>query len=771
MSDAPTPKDPLYDAALEYHRVPTPGKISIKPTTALATQRDLALAYSPGVAAPCLEIEKDPLKALDYTSRGNMVAVISNGTAVLGLGDIGALASKPVMEGKAVLFKKFADIDAIDLEIDEKDVDKFVEIVAPLEASWGGINLEDIKAPECFEIERKLKERMKIPVFHDDQHGTAIIVAAAFLNWLHLKDIKITDVKLVANGAGAASLACLNLLTQLGLPKDNITVCDRKGVIYKNRKEYMDPYKSAYAVETNARSLSDALEGANFFLGLSAAGTVTAEMVVKMADAPLIMALANPTPEIMPEEALKAKPDAIVCTGRSDFTNQVNNALCFPFLFRGALDVGATAINEDMKIACVKAIAALARKEVTSEVAAVYSSEHLEFGPHYLIPKPFDPRLIVELPMAVARAAMESGVAARPIKDWQQYKERLESFNVKTHLVMRPVFDKSLSAPKRIVYCEGEEERVLRAVQMVIDEGVAKPILIGRKDVVETRIKRLRLRLKVGTDFELVDPQDDPRYRQYSVNYHHLMERRGVTPAMARTLIRTNTTAIGAMMIHMDEVDAMICGTEGKFWDHFSFVRDIIGLRPGVDTAAAMCGLVHPKGTFFITDTHVQPDPSFAQIADITIMAAEEVKRFGIDPKIALLSHSNFGSHDTPSAHKMRLAYKEVRRRAPTLEIDGEMHADSALSETIRKVIMPHANLSGMANILVCPNLDAGSIAYNIIKTLGDAIPIGPILLGIERPVHILTPSVTSRGIFNVSALASVQAQVYEHQGENSEAS
>ena len=762
-------KDPLYDAALEYHKKPTPGKISIKPTTAMATQRDLALAYSPGVAAPCLEIEKDPLKALDYTSKGNLVAVISNGTAVLGLGDIGALASKPVMEGKSVLFKKFSDIDSMDIEVDETDVDKFVDIVASLEPTFGGINLEDIKAPECFEIERRLRERMNIPVFHDDQHGTAIIVSAAFLNWLEYAGKKITDVRLVANGAGASAMACLSLLVELGMPRDNIMVCDRSGVIYKGREEGMDPYKEQFAVETNARSLDDALEGANIFLGLSAGNVLNADMVSKMSDAPLIMALANPTPEIMPEEARKGKPDALICTGRSDFPNQVNNVLGFPFIFRGALDVGATAINEEMKIACVKAIAALARKEATPEVASVYSNENLEFGPEYLIPKPFDPRLIVELPVAVAKAAMDSGVATRPIKDWAAYKERLHGFNVKTSLVMRPLFSKAQNDPKRVVYCEGEDDRVLQAVQMVLDDNLAKPILIGRRYVVESKIKKLHLRIEIDKDFILVDPEHDSRYRDYWETYHAIMQRNGVTPATARTVVRTNNTVIGALMVHKGEADAVICGTEGKFLNHREHIRDIIGFKPGVETAAAMCGLVHSKGTFFVTDTHVTFDPTSAQVADIALMAAQEIRSFGVEPKVALLSHSNFGSHTDPSTDKMRAAYLEIRRRAPELQVDGEMHADAALSENIRKVLMPHSNFEGSANLLVCPNVDAASIAYNIIKVLGDAIPIGPILLGTARPAHILTPASTARGIFNVTALASTEAQVYEQEQEGSD--
>ncbi|WP_435642138.1 NADP-dependent malic enzyme [Micavibrio aeruginosavorus] len=755
-------KDTLHDAALEYHRLPTPGKISITPTTPLATQRDLALAYSPGVAVPCLEIEKDPLKALDYTSRGNLVAVISNGTAVLGLGDIGALASKPVMEGKAVLFKKFANIDAIDIEVDEKDPDKLVEIIAALEPSFGGINLEDIKAPECFEVEKRLKERMNIPVFHDDQHGTAIIVTAAIKNWLHLKDRKFEDIRLVANGAGAAALACLNLLVNAGLPKKNIIVCDRKGVVYKGRAEQMDPYKEQFASDTNSRTLDEALEGADIFLGLSAAGALTGEMVKKMGKAPLIMALANPTPEIMPEEAREAKPDAIICTGRSDYTNQVNNVLCFPFLFRGALDVGATAINEEMKLACVNAIAELARKEVTAEVAAVYPDEHLEFGPEYLIPKPFDPRLITTLPVAVAKAAIESGVAARPITDWAAYSEKLNSYTYRTSMAMRPLFSRAKAHPKRIVYAEGEEERVLRAVQTVVDEHLASPILIGRKDVVETRLKRLGLRMKMGKDFELIDPEYDPRYRDYWSSYHQIMERRGVTPAVARTVLRTNFTVIGALMVRKGEADAMICGTVGQYQSHLKDVVDIIGLRPGVETAAALNALILPRGTFFICDTQVNPNPSVAQLSEMTILAAEEVSRFGIKPKIAMLSHSNFGTGNSDTACRMRAALADIRNRAPELEIDGEMHADSALSEAIRAVSMPNSTLSGVANMFVMPNIDSANISFNMLRILGEGISIGPILLGLAMPAHILTPSVTPRGIINMTALATVSAQVYE---------
>jgi malate dehydrogenase (oxaloacetate-decarboxylating)(NADP+) len=754
--------DELREAALAYHRLPTPGKISIKPTTSLATQRDLALAYSPGVAIPCLEIEKDPLKALDYTSRGNIVAVISNGTAVLGLGNIGALASKPVMEGKSVLFKKFANIDSFDIEVDETDVDAFVETVARLEPSFGGINLEDIKAPECFEIERRLRERMKIPVFHDDQHGTAIIVSAAILNWLELKNRKITDVRLVANGAGASALACLTLLNLLGLPKDNIIICDRKGVVHKGRAEGMDQYKEKFANDTNARTLEDALEGADIFLGLSGPNAVNAAQISKMGAAPLIMALANPTPEIMPDEAMKGKSDAIVCTGRSDFPNQVNNVLCFPFLFRGALDVGATAINDEMKIACVKAIAALARREPTDEVMAAYPGENLEFGPTYMIPKPFDPRLITELSISVAKAAIETGVATRPIKDWESYREKLQQNFARSTMVMRPLFSYAKNQPKRIVYCEGEEDHVLRAVQMALDEKIVKPIIIGRREVVTTRVKRLRLRMEIDKDFQLVDPQDDPRYKNYWETYHALMERRGVTQAVAKLVVRTNPTVIGALMVHLGQADAIVCGCIGDFHDHKKHVVDIIGLKQGVETAAALRALLVPRGIFFVCDTHVNPDPSVAQISEMTLLAAEEIRRFGIVPRVALLSYSNFGTHKTGSAVKMRDATIDIKQRDPDLEIDGEMHADTALSETIRKNLMPNSTLKNDANLLIMPNLEAANISFNMLKILGEGIPIGPMLLGVSKPSYILTPSVTARGILNISAIAGVAAQVAE---------
>lgn len=759
MSNQDKAKEQLYKDALDYHKT-GPGKISMKPITQLETQRDLALAYSPGVASPCLEIEKDPLKALDYTARGNTVAVISNGTAVLGLGNIGALASKPVMEGKCVLFKKFANIDSFDIEVDETDIDKFVDAIAMLEPSFGGINLEDIKAPECFEIENRLKERMNIPVFHDDQHGTAIIVSAAFTNWLEIQGRKITDVKLVANGAGAASMACLNLLVEIGLPRDNIIVCDREGVIYKGRTEGMDPYKEKYANDTNARSLTDALEGSDVFLGLSGPNMVTAEMAGSMAAAPLLMALANPTPEIMPDVAKEGKPDCIVCTGRSDFTNQVNNVLCFPYLFRGALDVGATAINEAMKIACVNAIAALARKEATPEVAAIYPDETLEFGPDYMIPKPFDPRLGVELPIAVAKAAMESGVATRPIEDFDAYRQQLKQFHIQSNAVMQPVFSQAQKAPKTIAYAEGEEERVLRAVQMAVDEGIAKPVLIGRRKVIEDRIERLNLRLAIDKDFQLCDPQKDSRYKEYWTTYHKIMERKGVTPAMAKDIMRKNTTAIAALMVERGEVDAMICGTVGEYHEHLKPITDIIGLKDGVETAAALRLLIMPnKGNYFVADTHVNPNPSVSQLSEMTLLAAERVRGFGIEPKVALLSHSNFGGYSGESATKMRDASADIKSRAPKLEIDGEMHADTALSAKTRQDIMPNSTLTGEANLLVMPNIDAASISFNMLKVLGEGIPVGPMLLGVNKPAHIMTYAVSARGILNMTAVACIDAQ------------
>ncbi len=748
----------LEQAALDYHKFPTPGKIAIQATTQLTTQRDLALAYSPGVAAPCLEIEKDPMTSYDYTSRGNMVAVISNGTAVLGLGDIGALASKPVMEGKSVLFKKFAAIDSIDIEIDETDIDAFCDTVARLEPSFGGINLEDISAPACFEIEKRLKERMNIPVFHDDQHGTAIIVGAAFKNWIKWSGRNMQDIKLVANGAGASALSCLKILKALGLPKENIIVCDRKGVIYKGRTEGMDPYKEEFAVETNARELDDAIQDADVFLGLSAAGALTQENCAKMAGKPLVMALANPTPEIMPELVKEVHPDAVVCTGRSDYTNQVNNVLCFPFLFRGALDCRATGINEEMKLACVEAIAELAQAEANHEVASVYAGEDLEFGPDYLIPKPFDPRLIVKLPLAVAKAAMESGVAQQPIEDFEAYRRELQQYFYRSNLIMGPIFDKAKQDPKRVVFAEGEEERVLMAVQTVLDEGLAKPVLIGRRRVLEQRIEKLHLRIKLDEQVEVCDPENDPRYRDYWTHYHQIMQRKGVSENVAKTVIRTSTTVIAALMVKRGEADAMICGVVGQYIRHLRHLKQIIGLQKGVETPAALVGLIMDKGNLFITDTHVNPDPSVGQLAETTLLAAEEMKKFGLEPNVALTSHSNFGTSNMPSATKMRDALNVLKERDPSLKIEGEMHADCALSANIRKTVMPNSKMEGMANLLVMPNVEAANITYNAIKILNEATVVGPILLGMAKPVHICTAAATPRTLVNLAALSSVSA-------------
>tara|TARA_R110002126_G_scaffold13118_3_gene56780 strand:+ start:300836 stop:303163 length:2328 start_codon:yes stop_codon:yes gene_type:complete len=760
-------KDNIREAALEYHKFPTPGKIAMVPTKAMATAKDLALAYSPGVAAPCEEIAKDPLKALDYTSRGNLVAVITNGTAVLGLGDIGALAAKPVMEGKAVLFKKFANIDSVDIEIDELDVDNFVDTVARLEPSFGGINLEDIKAPECFEIEERLRERMKIPVFHDDQHGTAIIVGAAFTNWLHYTGRDIKQIKLVASGAGAAAIACLTLLNEMGLPKENIIVCDRNGPVYKGRNEGMDKAKEKFANDTDARTLDDAIARADVFLGLSGPGAVSKQQIGSMSKAPLIMALANPTPEIMPEEVKEVQPEAIICTGRSDFPNQVNNVLCFPYIFRGALDVGATAINEAMKVACVKAIAELARKEADAEVASVYSDEQLEFGPEYLIPKPFDPRLITELPIKVAQAAMDTGVATRPITDMAAYKEHLESHIIKTNMVMRPIFSRAKQDPKRVAYCEGEEEKVLRAVQTAVDDGIAKPIIIGRRSVIEMRIKKLRLRLEIDKDFELCDPESDPRYRDYWTTYHELLERRGVTPAFAKSVVRTNTTVIGALMLHKGDADAVICGAYGRFKDHLQHAHDIIGVHKDAKTLSALTALITNKSTIFITDTHVNVTPTVEELVENTLHAAEEVRRFGIVPKVAMITHSNFGSRDSESAQRMAEACRIIKEKAPDLQIDGEMHADVALRQAIREEVMPHSTLKEDANLLVMPNLDAANVGLNLTKAMTDGISIGPLILGTRLPIHIVTPSTSTRGIINMTAMATISAQVSEQKHDN----
>jgi malate dehydrogenase (oxaloacetate-decarboxylating)(NADP+) len=751
--------DPFKKAALDYHRLPTPGKISILPTKGLLNQRDLALAYSPGVAAACNEIVEDPSTARLYTARGNLIGVVTNGTAVLGLGPIGPLAAKPVMEGKAVLFKKFAGIDCFDIEIDERDPDKLVEIIAALEPTFGGINLEDIKAPECFYVERKLRARMKIPVFHDDQHGTAIIVGAAVLNGLRVVGKKIEDVKLVCSGAGAAALACLDLLVQVGVRMENIIVADIEGVVYTGRVAQMDDNKARYAKDTAARTLAEVIPGADIFIGLSAAGVLKPEMVKSMAPNPLILALANPTPEIMPDEAKAVRPDAIIATGRSDYPNQVNNVLCFPFIFRGALDVGATTITEEMKLAAVRAIAELAMAEQSEIVASAYAQEDLRFGPEYLIPKPFDPRLIVQIAPAVARAAMDSGVATRPIRDFDAYRDQLMSFVYQSGLIMRPVFTAAKRNPKRVVFCEGEDERVLRAVQVVVDEGIAKPILVGRPEVVEPRIERYGLRIKPGRDFELVNPNSDPRYRDYWQAYYNLMQRRGISVEIAKREVIRRTTLIAALMVRLGDADAMICGTYAEHHQHLEYVRNVIGLRPGVERFAAMNMLILPHRTLFICDTYVNQDPTAEDISDMTRLAAEEVRRFGLVPKVALLSHSNFGSVASPSAMKMARARELIEQFDPTLEVEGEMHGDAALDESIRLRLFPNSKLKGEANLLIMPTLDAANIAFNLLKVVsGDGITVGPILLGAAKTVHIVTPTATVRRLVNMAALASVDA-------------
>jgi malate dehydrogenase (oxaloacetate-decarboxylating)(NADP+) len=749
----------LRQAALEYHRKPQPGKISVVATKALTNQRDLSLAYSPGVAAACEEIVANPATASELTSRGNLIAVVTNGTAVLGLGAIGPLAAKPVMEGKGVLFKKYAGIDVFDIEIEERDPDKLIHIIAALEPTFGGINLEDIKAPECFYIERELRRRMKIPVFHDDQHGTAIIVGAAVLNGLEVVGKKVEEAKLVCSGAGAAALACLDMLVRLGVRVENITVSDIHGVVYKGRPQEMDPLKERYAKETSARTLGEVIAGADVFLGLSAGGVLKKEMVAKMAPRPIILALANPTPEIMPEEVKAVRDDAIMATGRSDYPNQVNNVLCFPFIFRGALDVGASTITEEMKMAAVRAIAGLAREELSDVVAKMYSGEPMRFGPEYLIPKPFDPRLIVRIAPAVARAAVDSGVATRQIADWDAYRSQLNQFVYHSGLIMRPVFAAARDNPKRVVYCEGEEERVLRAVQTVVDESLAKPILIGRPFVVNMRIERAGLRIRPGTHFELVNPDSDPRYRELWSHYHRLMERRGVSVEMAKLDVRRRTTLIGALLVQLGYADGMICGTHGPFATHLTTVRNVIGMRPGVKTLATTSALLLPGRTVFICDTQVNYDPTAEQIAEMTVLAAEEVRRFGIEPKVALLSHSSFGTHDTPTAVKMRDALRLLGEIAPGLQVEGEMHGDAALSDENRRSIFPSTRLQGPANLLVAPTLDAANISYNLLKAAaGDGVSIGPLLLGAAKPVHILTPTSTTRRIVNVSALTGLAA-------------
>jgi len=749
----------IREAALDYHRYPRPGKISVTPTKVLTNQRDLSLAYSPGVAAACDAIVADPGEAANLTARSNLIGVVTNGTAVLGLGNIGPLAAKPVMEGKAVLFKKFAGIDVFDLEIDEPDADKLIDMIAALEPTFGGINLEDIKAPECFYIESKLRERMKIPVFHDDQHGTAIVVGAAVLNGLHLQGKDLKKVKLVTSGAGAAALACLELLVMLGIPVENIWVTDIEGVVFEGRTTLMDPIKARYAKATDARSLAEVLEGADVLLGLSAGGVVKRDMVAKMAPNPLILALANPTPEIHPEEVKAVRDDAIMATGRSDYPNQVNNVLCFPFIFRGALDVGATTITDEMKLAAVKAIAELARAEQSDIVASAYGEKASGFGPEYIIPRPFDPRLIVKIAPAVAAAAMSSGVATRPITDWDVYRSHLNNFVWHSGLIMKPVFASARSAPRRVIFAEGESEKVLQAVQTVIDEGLAHPILIGRPEVVQHNIERFGLRMEAEKDFELVNPDSDPRYKELWTHYHELMERRGVSVEYAKKEARRRTTLIGSLMLKAGYGDGLICGTYGMHAIHREFVETVIGRRPGVKSLYTLNVLSLPGRTLFLADTYVNYDPTPEQVVEMTVLAAAEMRRFGVKPSIALLSHSSFGAAESPTAEKMRRALKMLHAEYPELQVEGEMHGDAALDSELRLQIFPNARMREPANLLIFPTLDAANISFNLLKTAaGEGVTIGPILLGAAKPVHILTPSTTVRRIVNMTALTSVEA-------------
>jgi len=757
------PED-LKEAALQYHREPRPGKLAIVATKPLATQRDLALAYSPGVAAACQAIVQDPQQAAQLTARGNLVAVISNGTAVLGLGAIGPLAAKPVMEGKAVLFKKFADIDVFDIEVAENDPEEFIKTVARLEPTFGAINLEDIKAPECFEIEQALHARMHIPVLHDDQHGTAIIVGAAVLNGLRVVGKDISKVRLVASGAGAAALACLNLLVSLGLPRAHITVTDIEGVVYQGREKLMDRWKAVYALDTRARTLAEAIQGADIFLGLSAGGVLKPAMVASMAERPLVLALANPTPEILPEEVKAVRPDAVIATGRSDYPNQVNNVLCFPFIFRGALDVGATTINEAMKLACVKALAELAMAEPSEVVTKAYGSTTLRFGPEYLIPKPFDPRLIVQLAPAVAQAAMDTGVATRPMVDFDAYREHLTEFVFKSGLVMKPIFTVAKQHPKRLIYAEGEDRRVLQAAQQVIDEGIAYPILVGRPETIRDRLNELGLRMRPGKDFELINILQDERFQNYWSDYYQLMKRKGVVIEKAKTVVRANPTVVAALAVRQGDADTMLCGAVGRFNEHLRDVLDIIGKQEGIHEVSTLSALILPTGTFFICDSHVTADPTVEELVEMTLLAAEEVQAFGLKPKVALLSRSNFGTHDSPSAHKMQAALEILRQRAPTLEVEGEMHADLALSEEIRRGTFPDSRLKGQANLLIMPNVDAAHISLNMVKMLGGGVSIGPILVGAALPVHVVNQSTTVRGLVNMSAMAVAQAQMQKEE-------
>lgn len=750
----------LREAALEYHRSPNKGKISVTPTKALSNQRDLSLAYSPGVAYPCLDIQADPTLAAEYTARGNLVGVITNGTAVLGLGDIGPLAGKPVMEGKGCLFKKFAGVDVFDIELAERDPDKLIDIIASLEPTLGGINLEDIKAPECFYIEQELSKRMNIPVFHDDQHGTAIISSAALLNGLELVGKKIDTVKVAVSGAGAAAIACVNVMVGLGVKRENVFMCDSKGVIYEGRPGGLDASKAQYAQKTEARTLADAIRDADVFLGCSAPGVLTAEMVKTMADKPVILALANPEPEIRPELAKAVRPDCIIATGRSDYPNQVNNVLCFPYIFRGALDCGATKITEAMKLACVREIAALAKQDVSDEVAAAYQGKELKFGSDYLIPTPFDTRLILRIAPAVAKAAEESGVATRPIADYDAYRESLTRFVYQTSMIMRPVFAAAKQNVQRVAYAEGEDERVLRAVQVVVDEGLARPILIGRPSVIEARIAKAGLRLQLGEHVDICNPEDDPRFRQYWETYHRLMGRDGVTPEGAKVAVRRANTLIAALMVKLGDADAMLCGLVGRFDKHLTHIEDVLGHKAGADRLATVNALMMDGRTLFIADTYINEDPTAQELAQIAQMVAEEVQRFGLPPKVAFLSHSNYGSSTRKSALKMREARNLFAKAAPHIECDGEMHGDVALDETVRERTLLQASLHGEANVLICPNLDAANILFNVLKTTAShGTTIGPILMGGAASAHVLTPSSTVRRVVNMTALAAAQAQ------------
>jgi len=750
--------DGLHDAALEYHRFPKPGKLEISATKKMVNQRDLALAYSPGVAVACEEIVTDAGAAAELTARSNLVGVITNGSAVLGLGDIGALASKPVMEGKAVLFKKFADVDCFDLELDTSDPQRFIDAVAMLGPTFGGINLEDIKAPECFVIEEQLRERMNIPVFHDDQHGTAIVVSAAIRNGLRLAGKKPADIKLVCSGAGAAALACLNLLCEFGVRLENIHVLDIEGVVYKGREVLMDEYKARYAHETDARTLDDVIAGADVFLGLSAPGVLSGEQVARMAENPFILALANPVPEISPEAVMAVRDDAIMATGRSDYPNQVNNVLCFPFLFRGALDVGATEINIEMQLACVDAIADIARREASDVVRDAYGGEPLRFGKDYLIPKPFDPRLMTEVPMRVARAAMESGAATRPIADFDAYERKLADFVIRSGLIMKPVFDRAREHKQRVLIAEGESTRVLNAVQILVDDGICTPIIMGRTETIKTKIADMGLRLEIGQGFEVFDPTNNPDFDRHVTLYLELMERSGVSPEYAQNVIRTRSTALGALMLRHGEVDALVCGAQGAYARHLRYLCDIVGLRHDVMDCSALMMMILDKGTFFLTDTHVTVDPSVDEVVQTTEMAMEIVRRFGMEPKVGLLSHSNFGSRNNDSAVKMREARAALKEKYPDLAVEGEMHADAALDEYTRDRIFPNATYKGGANLLVMPNLDSANIAYNMIKVVGDGVTVGPMLMGMARPAHVVTESITVRGIVNMCAVAAVDA-------------